>query len=155
MHTMLHFQASYERKRIPLSELKSCAAGIGLFLSSRVNTIGNSILFCCLDDDADDALLLEYFGVPNPQEDGDKVTSSLFARTRRTLRQRMNFLRYLQDNIIHLNTTNADPATVQSHEFASDLFLRCISRVFGMTISLTVHFDGAGKVCECERRIVL
>ena len=114
---------------------------IEMFLSSQINTIDNSILWTCLDDDMDDAILLEHYG--------GETTCSSVSRAFRILRLRRNILLYLQHNIIQLNNDNTGslvphPERKLQH---SDVRSLCgISRVFRMAISLTPCLNNIGKV---------
>mmetsp|Transcript_12466 Transcript_12466/g.22256 ORF Transcript_12466/g.22256 Transcript_12466/m.22256 type:complete len:709 (-) Transcript_12466:67-2193(-) len=120
---------------------------IEMFLSSQINTIDNSILWTCLDDDMDDAILLEHYG--------GETTCSSVSRAFRILRLRRNILLYLQHNIIQLNNDNTGslvphPERKLQH---SDVRSLCgISRVFRMAISLTPCLNNFGKRGEGHAR---
>ena len=128
--------ATYERKRIPLSELKSNVNSIERFLSSDINTIDNCILWSCIEDDADDKILLDSL------KSNSEVSSSSSSRI---IHLRMHILQYLQQNIIQLNNTTVNPIG----KYSDDISLSGIARVFQMTISLSPYLD-YNKVRKCD-----
>jgi len=120
--------ATYERKRIPLSELKSNVNSIERFLSSDINTIDNCILWSCIEDEADDKILLDSLK-------SNSETSS--SSSSRIIHLRMHILQYLQQNIIQLNNTTVKLLG----RYSDDISLSGIARVFQMTISLSPYLD--------------
>jgi len=120
--------ATYERKRIPLSELKSNVNSIERFLSSDINTIDNCILWSCIEDEADDKILLDSLK-------SNSETSS--SSSSRIIHLRMHILQYLQHNIIQLNNTTVKLLG----RYSDDISLSGIARVFQMTISLSPYLD--------------
>ena len=127
-----------------MSEVKAIVSAIEMFLSSQINTIGNSVLWSCLDDDVDDAILINNLGNPKPPNGiAGETNGSSVSKAFRILRLRRNILRYLQHNIIQLNSEKARGGELQHSDALS---LRGISRVFHMTISLTLCLNNNGKV---------
>lgn len=118
-----------------------------MFLTSESNTISNSILWSCLDDDVDDAILLKHSGNPEPHENAEEDISS---RASRILFLRRSVLRCLQNNIIQLENKNYSLRVMPHREskcyHSGSLSLRGISRVFGMTISLSNLLNFANEV---------
>ena len=121
--------STYERKRIPLSELKSNVNSIESFLSSDINTIDNCILWSCIEDDADDKILLD--SLKSNLSEASSSSSS------RIIHLRMHILQYLQQNIIQLNNTTVKPLG----KYSDDISLSGIARVFQLTISLSPYLD--------------
>ena len=127
-----------------MSEVKAIVSAIEMFLSSQINTIGNSVLWSCMDDDVDDAILLNNLGNPKPPNGiAGETNGSSVSKAFRILRLCRNILRYLQQNIIQLNSEKARGGELQHSDALS---LRGISRVFHMTISLTLCLNNNGKV---------
>ena len=114
-----------------------------LFLSSNINTISSSILWSCLDDDVDDAILLKHFNNSLDQnENSMEALSSFTLRASRIYWLRSNVIRSLQNNIIQMNSST-NSACYRS------ISLCGISRVFGMTVSLSNLMNVKNKVNEC------
>jgi hypothetical protein len=97
----------------------------------------NSILWTCLDDDVDDAVLIDLYG--------GEVARFSESRAIQILHLRRNILRHLRQNIIQLNSDNSltlDPEKNAQHS----LSLLGVSRVFRMAISLTPCLNTIGQV---------
>ena len=145
---------SSERKRIPLSEVKSYVGAMERFLTSDINTIHNSVLWSCIDDDMNDAILLESLGKSLGKEEDSEQSPAAAASSRasRIIRHRTHILTYLQHNIIQLlNNTSVRLPMPYSEEkcqaYSNNvLSLRGIARVFRMTVSISTYLDGSNKV---------
>ncbi|KAL9179920.1 hypothetical protein ACHAXT_007890 [Thalassiosira profunda] len=131
----------HQRKQIPLYEVKATVTAIEVFLSSPANHIHSSILWSCLDDDADDVTLLKTMNpalAKSAEEEGTFVSSAM-----RIIRLRRTILRYLQLNSIQTNDCDGSLPSMRSEEKLRAS--RGISRAFRMTISLTDCLDSMGK----------
>lgn len=117
-----------------------------MFLSSEANTIGSSILWSCLDDDVDDAILLETFKGIKPKDSTEKGTSSSISREARILRLRTNILRRLQHNIINNKTGLPVSDSEGQQQHYGVVSLHGISRVFRMALSLMPYLNKIDKV---------
>jgi hypothetical protein len=122
---------------------------IETFMSSNVNTIDDSILWSCLDDDADDDVLLEHIQNLKPREiaKGEKSLSN--SRASMIIRLRRNIIRYLQQNIIKMNSNTFSRRMLYPDEMLrqpDSVSLRCISRIFSMTVSLSIASNKISKV---------
>ena len=111
-----------------------------IFLASDVNAISSSILWSCLDDDVDDAVLLKHFNNSLDQnENSMEALSSFTLRALRIYWLRSNVIRSLQNNIILMNSS--------INSACDSLISLCgISRVFGMTVSLSNLINVKNKV---------
>jgi len=111
-----------------------------IFLASDVNAISSSILWSCLDDDVDDAVLLKHFNNSLDQnENSMEALSSFTLRALRIYWLRSNVIRSLQHNIILMNSS--------INSACYSLISLCgISRVFGMTVSLSNLINVKNKV---------
>ena len=121
-----------------------------MFLSSDINTIDNFIFWSCLDDDADDALLLGHFGKLEPHEKTEEDMPSSTSRAHRIFFLRRNILRCLQNNIVQSKNKNCCVRPMPHHGsnccHSGSLSLSGISRLFGMTISLSKLSNSMIKV---------
>jgi hypothetical protein len=122
--------------------VKSIIGAMQIFLSSNINAISSSILWSCLDDDVDDAILLKHFNNSLDQNENSMgALSSFTLRASRIYWLRSNVLRSLQNNIIQMNSST-NSACYRS------ISLCGISRVFGMTVSLSDLMNVKNKVNE-------
>ena len=111
-----------------------------IFLSSNINAISSSILWSCLDDDVDDAILLKHFNNSLDQnENSMEALSSFTFRASRIYWLRSNVIRSLQNNVIQMNSST-NSACYRS------ISLCGISRVFRMTVSLSNLMNVKNKV---------
>ena len=119
------------------------------FLTSEVNNIDNSVLWSCIDDDMNDAILLESLGKSLGEEEDSEQSPAASSRASRIIRHRTHILTYLQQNIIQLlNNTSVRLPMPYSEEkcqaYSNNvLSLRGIARVFRMTVSISTHLDGS------------
>ena len=125
--------------------MKSVISAIKTFFTSEINNIDNSTLWSCLDDDVDDAILLKYLGNLEPHENAEEVMSPSTSRAARILFLRRNVLLCLQNNIVQPKKNNYGVRPML-HCHSDSLSLRGISRIFGMTISLSNLLDIMNKV---------
>ena len=125
------------------------------FLTSDINTIHNSVLWSCIDDDMNDAILLEGLGKSLCEEEDSEQSPAAAAaslRASRIIRHRTHILTYLQQNILQLlNNTSVRLPMPYSEEkcqaYSNNvLSLRGIARVFRMTVSISTYLDGSNKV---------
>ena len=127
------------------------------FLTSDINTIHNSVLWSCIDDGMNDAILLEGLGKSwGDEEDSEKsptvAAAAASLRASRIIRHRTHILTYLQQNILQLlNNTSVRLPMPYSEEkcqaYSNNvLSLRGIARVFRMTVSISTYLDGSNKV---------
>ena len=150
-HTL---KVSSERKRIPLSEVKSYVRAMERILTSDINTIHNSVLWSCIDDDMNDAILLESLGKSlDGEEDSEQSPAPAAASSRvsRIIRQRTHILTYLQQNIIQLLNNNNNVrlqmpyVEEECQAYLDVLSLKGIARVFRMTVSISTHLNGSSS----------
>ena len=125
------------------------------FLTSDINNIDNSVLWSCIDDDMNDAILLEGLGKSLCEEEDSEQSPAAAAaslRASRIIRHRTHILTYLQQNILQLlNNTSVRLPMPYSEEkcqaYSNNvLSLRGIARVFRMTVSISTYLDGSNKV---------
>ena len=125
------------------------------FLTSDINNIDNSVLWSCIDDDMNDAILLEGLGKSLCEEEDSEQSAAAAAaslRASRIIRHRTHILTYLQQNILQLlNNTSVRLPMPYSEEkcqaYSNNvLSLRGIARVFRMTVSISTYLDGSNKV---------
>ena len=125
------------------------------FLTSDINNIDNSVLWSCIDDDMNDAILLEGLGKSLCEEEDSEQSPAAAAaslRASRIIRHRTHILTYLQQNILQLlNNTSVRLPMLYSEEkcqaYSNNvLSLRGIARVFRMTVSISTYLDGSNKV---------
>ncbi|KAL7538585.1 hypothetical protein ACHAXR_010064, partial [Thalassiosira sp. AJA248-18] len=148
-------KASYEKRQIPLSEVKSTVTAMEIFLTSAINNIDNSILWSCVEDDADDGVLLENLGNTKSRGNDRKVTCSSFPMALRIIRLRRIILRYLQHNIIQLNNEKTGYLVPHSEGKLHALSLSGISRIFCMTVSLTPCLNDFNKLTDCAFSLII
>jgi hypothetical protein len=119
-----------------------------MFFSSDITTICNSIFWTCLDDDADDALLLNHLGKLEPHETTEECMGSSITRAHGIIFLRRNILRCLQNNIVQSMNKNSCPMPHRNTKrcYLGSLSLRGISRIFGMTMSLSKLVNIMSKV---------
>lgn len=102
-------------------------------MSSRINNIDNSIYWSCLEDDADDALLLEHFENIMKSTRNESESSSAAS----IIRLRKNIFQRLQQNILLLNDdsreTYSEGNGLQRSETLSP---SGIARLFRLTVLL-------------------
>ena len=125
------------------------------FLTSDINNIDNSVLWSCIDDDMNDAILLEGLGKSLCEEEDSEQSPAAAAaslRASRIIRHRTHILTYLQQNILQLLNNNSVrlpmPYSEEKCQAYSNnvLSLRGIARVFRMTVSISTYLDGSNKV---------
>ena len=128
------------------------------FLTSDINNIDNSVLWSCIDDDMNDAILLEGLGKSlGDEEDSEKsptvaAAAAASLRASRIIRHRTHILTYLQQNILQLLNNDSVrlpmPYSEEKCQAYSNnvLSLRGIARVFRMTVSVSTYLDGSNKV---------
>lgn len=122
--------------------MKSIISAMKLFLSSDINAINSSILWSCLEDDVDDAILLKHFNNGLDQnENSMEALSSFTLRASKIYWLRINVIRSLQNDILQLNSSSNDT------RYSSGSVSLCgISRVFGMIASLSNLMNVKSKV---------
>jgi hypothetical protein len=110
-----------------------------MFFSSDITTIDSSIFWSCLDDDADDALLLNHLGKLEPHITTEECMGSSISRAHGILFLRRNILRCLQNNIVQSKNKNCCPMLHRDRKrcHLGSLSLRGISRIFEVTMSLS------------------
>ena len=136
--------SSYERKRIPLSEIKYSVTAMERFLSSEMNTIGNAILWSCMNDDVDDTILLDNLGKSDHHQEEGGLSSVSAVRVSRIIRHRGHILNYLEQNIIHLN--NKTYSFGKKSQQSGVLSLPGVARVLRLTVSLSAYLDHTNEV---------
>jgi hypothetical protein len=134
--------------------VKSVISAIKTFLSSEISSIDNSILWSCLDDDVDDAILLKQLGNLEPHNNAEEGMLSSTSRAARILFLRRNVLRCLQNNIVKMKKSNYGVRPMPLCH-SDSLSLRGISRIFGMTISLSTLLDIMNKVRRNAGQLLL
>lgn len=108
-----------------------------IFVASDVHAISSTILWSCLDDDVDDAVLLKHFNNSLDQnENSMEALSSFTLRASRIYWLRSNVIR----SFIILMNSSINSACY------SLISLYGISRVFGMTVSLSNLMNVKNKV---------
>ena len=156
-----HPQAVHERRRIPLSDIKSILSAIDMFMSSKANCIDETILWTCLDDDIDDEALVKDMQSHNPRLSAQEDNSSRFPRISTILRLRRSILQCLLHNVLQMNSKSWSASSMPSESTRPQQYsvsLRGISRLFRMTISLldihvisNVSFDlSFGFLVHCD-----
>ncbi|KAL7548077.1 hypothetical protein ACHAWF_011367 [Thalassiosira exigua] len=127
-------QSAHERKRISLSEVKCTVVALERFLSSRKNTLGNAVLWSCLNDSAADVILRDTFG--GSEKSAEKMSLSSFSRAFEVLCVRRAILRYLA---LQLEGDDVCSSRDLEEEMKRPdaFFRRGISRVFHMATFLT------------------
>jgi hypothetical protein len=119
-----------------------------IFFSSDITTIDNSIFWSCLDDDADDALLLNHLGKLEPHKTTEEHMESSTSRAHGILFLRINILRCLQNNIVQSKNKHCRPMPHRGRKrcHLGSLSLSGISRIFGVTMSLSKLSNIMNKV---------
>lgn len=126
-----------------MSAVGAITKAIETFMASEINIIHSSILWDCLDDDADNAIIVEHLkGYKRPTENTEEALSSSFQKASLICHSRINILRKLQHSFLHLDNTDRLPGT-DSDGFISPCG---ISRVFRMAASLLSHLGHIAKV---------
>ena len=154
LHYFFVLQATYQRKRIPLSDLKSIIIAIETFLSSKANHIDDTILWNCLDDDIDDDAIVEDMRHIDPRGIAQGGNSSHGSRTSMILKLREFILERLLHNILQMNSNISSASRMPHSEVPrrqqDSVSLRGTSRLFRMTTSLLDVYFINNVSCDLE-----